>query len=113
MRRPLEQRRRDLPQPLDPVGPREQGVVTEQGVVQQTLIARELVADTEEVAVAEGQRSVADVQSRAGLLRHEVQPDHAGIGYLEGELVALGRCEYPIGRLPEAECDGMAALGQR
>jgi hypothetical protein len=114
----VTQRCRDLPEPLDPVGAGEQRVVAEHGVVEQALVALEVVGDVEGVAVAEGQRGRAEAHLRAGLLGQEVDPDHAGVGELEGQLVGARRRrgvgpEHPPHGLLEAERDGVAALGQR
>src|SRR6185437_1326038 len=74
----------------------------------------------EGVAVAEGQRGGTEFHARAGFLGEEVDPDRAGVGELEGELVGVGgrgRCivarEHSTRGLLEAERDGVTAFGER
>ena len=118
----LEQRRRDLPQAFDPVRPREEGVVAEQGIVEQSLVARELLVDTERNPLSGSQRGRAEIHRRARLIGEEVQPDHARVGEFEGQSIGVGRRgarglrngrEHPASRLLEAQRDGVATLGQR
>src|ERR1700760_4781844 len=86
-RRALEQRRRDLPQPLDPVGACEERAVAEERVVDQALVRLKLVGGAERVVVAELHPRRAELECRARNLGEEARADAAGLGDLEDQLV--------------------------
>jgi len=52
-RRVVEERRGDFPQPLDPVGPGEQGAFADERVVDQAFVGLELMRAGERIVVVE------------------------------------------------------------
>src|SRR5215831_3773079 len=119
-RRVLQQRRRDLPQPVDLIGPGEQRLVAEHRLQDQSLVPLEAMHLVERVLVAEGHLDLAQLHRRPRLLGQEPNGDPAGIVEVDDDLVAaLARWqmrdvrEHPQRRLFEPQRDGLPALRHR
>src|SRR5207249_2654354 len=115
----LQNRSRDLPETLDPVGGGEERVVTHHHVVDQPLIGFErLRRAAERVGVAEVHVRLAELHPRPRHLGEKASRDAAGLAELEREVVAaegLGRVvrvdrEHPPRRLTKGKGQQVVTL---
>ena len=117
-RRMLEQRRRDLPQPLDALGGREQRAVAGHGVVDQPLVGLEhvLVLPASRRARTACSPSRAACPARAACRRTTARAAACRRGRRSGGPgparadAGVGR-EHRLGRLAEGDADHARALG--
>jgi hypothetical protein len=115
----FQERRGDVPQAFHCGGLGEQRLVAEHGVQEEPLVALEGVGGAEGAVVAEDHLCGAQVHRGAGFLGQEAGGDGAGVGEVDGDLVAppvrgvwaVDR-EHPQRRLVEAECHYLAAGGE-
>ena len=113
----LEQRHRDLPQPLDALGRGEEGVIAAHRVVDQPLVGLEHLGLATRLVQRELEAQLVELHARPRPLAVERERELRGVGQVEGEVVravgadaGAGR-EHALGRLAEGDGDDARALG--
>src|ERR1700722_19752310 len=116
--RSLEERGRDLPETLNAVRSRKEGLVAQHHLEQEPLVRLEVVVLLKGVTVEEAHLGLAEGHLGTGLLREEVRPNRTGVLEVDDEFVGVRVLATLLIRedlhhgLAKSNRDELAALGQ-